>query len=214
MVDSKNKAITSLSTGKTLTQVQNETGLTYAKIIEIAREIGWTKKWRHLINGNRDELYLSIYEDAVHSNFTLEEIGKKHKVTRQRISQILKDMGISIRDIKKKRMKEFSKEVYNLLKSGNVTDKAASKILGVSVVKITKAKNLFTMPQLEHIEEKRQQVVKHMAEKRMEVARKMWPDNDVESIAKIYGCTVGGMHVTIQKYRSRYGWFPLKHKRK
>ena len=206
----RNAVVKMLAEGESITTVQSETGLCYADVKSIANEIGWNLQWRKISNCPREAMILGIYEKAAEQFMTLQSIGEIYGISRERVRQILKQIGINVRDIKEMRLLKLSDSIYEIQRHGKLSDRETAEQLDIKPSMLQRAKSKLPCSKYEEIEDARNKQKQVEDDARMKLAREMWLNHEVSDIAKQYSVSVGYMHQMIMRYRARYGWFPFK----
>lgn len=199
-----------LMAGMTKNAIHEKYGYAVNDINDVASTIGWEPSWRLLAERHRETLIKSIVRLAKEAGLNLREIGEIHNISRERVRQILAAEGINIKDIKKKRLENLSKVLFQFLSSGKFTDADAAREFGVSNSMVTRARKLFTPAMNQKIEEAKFDEKTMVDASKMALARSMWENHQVKEIAEEYEMSTEYMNQLILKFRKAYGWFPKK----
>lgn len=216
--ESDKDIVQSLEDGLSLTEIEKKLKKSYVAIKRIANIIGWDVSWRNKKDKYQmhKKKYDKIYNLIVNEYKTLQEVGNKFGISRERVRQILVDMGVSIRDLKFEEDMEIKEDLYKLLITGNYNLHEAADELDVSYCVVDRVMKTFEPSEINEYREKfiTQQfyATKQEYQEKMKIALEMW-DTDVETeeIAYEMGITRAYLNQLIIKCRKQYSWFPAKY---
>lgn len=187
--------------------------LTYNDLRDYAHnKLGWNIQWRNLssplVNKDRHELIETMKKEA-EDGLSLQTIGDRHELTRERVRQILGGYGINVRDLKKNYYKSLAPKLFRIQSTAGCIDKAAAEKLNISINVLNAVKGYLTPDQKMTCAQAKKDREKRECIERLGPAIKMWDEGVfVAEIAKVMETTTQSMHQAIMRYRKRYGLFP------
>jgi hypothetical protein len=197
--------------------------LTYNEFRNWAHDkVGWKTSWRQLhsekVNSQRYRLIESMKSEAIEDGLTLQEMGNRHGMSRERVRQILEKEGINVRELKKKHHQALASKLYDLQASSGCVDSVAAEKLGVSVNVLSSLKKYLSKTQMKKIAAARAERTKKDNLDKYAVAIRMWDEGcPVEAIAKkmktMYPTkkwSVENMNQIIMRLRKKYDAFPRR----